>query len=64
VFTWGVPGNDALPPGSSTVEILLTADGDETVVELMHYDLPPDEWSKHESGWATCLDALRRTAST
>ena len=23
VFTWGVPGDDTLPPGSSTVEVVL-----------------------------------------
>jgi uncharacterized protein YndB with AHSA1/START domain len=27
VFTWGVAGKDSLPPGSTTVEIVLTADG-------------------------------------
>jgi uncharacterized protein YndB with AHSA1/START domain len=36
VFTWGFPGSDALPTASSTVEILLKADGHETVVELIH----------------------------
>lgn len=63
VFTWGVPGNDALPPGSSTVEILLTADGDETVVELLHYGLPADQLSQHAAGWTACLATLRQAAS-
>ncbi|MGI8857074.1 MAG: SRPBCC family protein [Thermomicrobiales bacterium] len=63
VFTWGTPGNDALPPGSSTVEILLKADGNETVVELFHYDLPADELPSHRAGWTALLDMLRQVAS-
>ena len=27
VFTWGIPGDDELPPGSSTVEVVLVAEG-------------------------------------
>lgn len=63
VFTWGTPGNDALPPGSTTVEILLKADGNETVVELFHHDLPADERPPHQAGWTLCLDMLRQVAS-
>ena len=62
VFTWGIPGNDALPPGTSTVEILLKADGDETIVELTHRDLPADMRPSHREGWEACFDALRRAA--
>lgn len=50
VFTWGIPGNDALPPGASTVEVLLRADGDDTVVELFHRGLPESERPRHR-GW-------------
>src|SRR5471032_2498418 len=64
VFTWGIPGNDALPPGSSTVEILLKADGDETIVELTHRDLPPDMRPSHREGWEECLEALRATLTS
>ena len=64
VFTWGTPGNDALPPGSSTVEVLLKADGNETVVELFHHDLPVAELSGHKAGWTACLAKLRQVAST
>jgi uncharacterized protein YndB with AHSA1/START domain len=59
VFTWGVPGSDELPEGSSTVEITLTADGGGTLVELIHSDLPPDERPKHEAGWNELLPVLR-----
>ena len=64
VFTWGLPGNDALPPGASTVEILLTADGDDTVVELIHRDLPADLRPDHLAGWTSLLDKLRVTVSS
>jgi uncharacterized protein YndB with AHSA1/START domain len=64
VFTWGVPGSDSLPAGSSTVEILLTADGDETVVELVHRDLSPGERPRHLAGWTSCLDRLVEVAGS
>jgi uncharacterized protein YndB with AHSA1/START domain len=63
VFTWGIPGSDTLPAGSSTVEVLLKADGDETVVELFHRDLPASELTPHLAGWTSCLDGLRRVAA-
>jgi uncharacterized protein YndB with AHSA1/START domain len=58
VFTWGAAGNDALPPGSTTVEITLRADGDETLVELVHRGLPPEELAQHRTGWTHFLDRL------
>jgi uncharacterized protein YndB with AHSA1/START domain len=58
VFTWGVAGRDALPPGSTTVEVRLTADGPETVVELFHYGLPADQQDSHRAGWPEKLADL------
>ncbi len=58
VFTWGVPGRDAMPPGSTTVEIVLTASGDETLVELSHRGLPDAERPGHLEGWTTMLGHL------
>lgn len=58
VFTWGVPGDEAMPPGSSTVEITLTPDGDETVVDLIHSGLPDEKREPHAQGWADCLARL------
>ena len=58
VFTWGVPGRDSLPPGSSTVEVVLTEDGSGTVVELFHRDLPAAEVDGHLEGWTSMLDRL------
>jgi uncharacterized protein YndB with AHSA1/START domain len=58
VFTWGVPGRDLLPPGSTTVEIVLTPDGGQTLVELFHRDLPAEERPGHLEGWLRMLDRL------
>jgi uncharacterized protein YndB with AHSA1/START domain len=51
VFTWGWEGNDAVPPGSSTVEITLTSDGEATILRLVHRDLPEDQRAEHDGGW-------------
>jgi uncharacterized protein YndB with AHSA1/START domain len=58
VFTWGVAGKDSLPPGSTTVEVVLTADGPGTVVELFHHDLPAEDFPGHLEGWTGMLAKL------
>jgi hypothetical protein len=58
VFTWGIPGNDVLPAGSTTVEIVLTAEGPDTLVELTHRDLPAVPLPGHREGWARLLPQL------
>jgi uncharacterized protein YndB with AHSA1/START domain len=58
VFSWGAAGNDTLPAGSTTVEITLRSEGDETVVELEHRGLPPEELPRHGIGWGHFLDRL------
>jgi uncharacterized protein YndB with AHSA1/START domain len=63
VFTWGVAGNDSLPPGSTTVEVVLSADGPDTVVELFHHDLPAEQRDSHLLGWTTMLGRLVRLLS-
>jgi uncharacterized protein YndB with AHSA1/START domain len=60
VFTWGVAGKDSLPPGSTTVEVVLTADGPDTLVELFHHNLPAEEVDSHVEGWTAMLDRLVR----
>lgn len=63
VFTWGWEGNAELPPGSSTVEITLRAEGDQTVLHLRHSGLP-DERSRamHHEGWEMYLGRLAEAA--
>jgi len=55
VFTWGWQGMAALPPGSSTVTITLTAHGDGTIVELRHDGLSPALSTEHGKGWTYFL---------
>jgi uncharacterized protein YndB with AHSA1/START domain len=59
VFSWGAAGNEHIPPESTTVEITLRADGDVTVVELVHRQLPPDQLAQHGIGWGHFLDRLK-----
>ncbi len=58
VFTWGIPGDSALPPGSSTVEVVLVAEGHDTVVTLTHRDLPAGRRPTHREGWERHLGSL------
>ncbi|WP_051810008.1 SRPBCC family protein [Actinoplanes subtropicus] len=58
VFTWGLPGNETMPTGSTTVEVLLIPDDDGTVVSLTHHDLPAEHRPGHQEGWDTFIGAL------
>jgi uncharacterized protein YndB with AHSA1/START domain len=65
VFTWGIEGRADLPPGSTIVEVVLHAEGDETVVTLTHRDLPTGEYRRsHRDGWGEFLGILGERAST
>ena len=59
VFTWGweEPGFP-IAPGASTVEILLTPDGDRTLLHLIHRDLPEAVRESHREGWDYYLARL------
>jgi len=58
VFTWGIPGNEEMPAGSTTVEIVLRPERDATVVELTHRGLPVARQSDHQQGWMHKLGDL------
>ena len=59
VFTWGWEGeHHPVPPGSSTVEITLTPDGDGTIVRLRHFDLPTEAQELHGQGWDHYMERL------
>jgi uncharacterized protein YndB with AHSA1/START domain len=62
VFTWGWEGEgNPVPPGSSTVEVTLTPEGEGTKVVLVHRDLPDIEEGgarSHEHGWTHYLGRL------
>jgi uncharacterized protein YndB with AHSA1/START domain len=71
VFTWGWEQVDGLPdgmrglmPGTSTVEVELTPEGDGTVLRLRHSGLPTDPEQKiHTEGWTATLDRLAVAAA-
>ena len=59
VFTWGWEGEDSpLPPGASTVEISLIAEGEGTLVRLRHLGLPGGQHTVHAEGWDHFLPRL------
>jgi uncharacterized protein YndB with AHSA1/START domain len=63
VFTWGWEGDEHVPPGSTTVEVTLTPDGDGTLVRLIHRDLPAPAAGEHLEGWKHYLGRLAVAAS-
>jgi uncharacterized protein YndB with AHSA1/START domain len=65
VFTWGWNGeNSVTKPGSTTIEVLLAADGDGTHLRLIHRDLPsPESAEKHGHGWRHYLERLAKSAA-
>jgi uncharacterized protein YndB with AHSA1/START domain len=65
VFTWGWEGDDAVtPPGSSTVEVTFTPQGDGTLVRLVHSGLPtPESADAHAHGWDQYIPRLAIAAA-
>lgn len=60
VFTWGWENSEVVPPGSTTVEITLSADGQGTLIQLRHIGLPTHESKEtHHSGWNLYTARLR-----
>ena len=64
VFTWGWDdGALATAPGSSTVEIDLEAEGDDTLLRLTHRGLTADMRRFHAAGWNHHLGRLATVAA-
>jgi uncharacterized protein YndB with AHSA1/START domain len=51
VFTFGWLGSADMPPGSTRVEVTLTAEGGGTLVVFEHHLVPADRLSQHAEGW-------------
>ena len=61
VFSFGCDpagGGPAIAPGSTTVEVTLTPDGDDTILVLRHTGLPAASRDEHRSGWGHFLPLL------
>ena len=69
VFTWGwesgIEGeSEAVAPGSTTVEIELAPEGNETLVRFTHRDLPTEAAAEsHAHGWDHYLERLAIAAA-
>jgi uncharacterized protein YndB with AHSA1/START domain len=50
-IAWGEAGNEAMPPGATTLRMSFEARGTSTRVELVHSGLVPTEAAKHAIGW-------------
>ena len=59
---WDEP-NHPIPPGSTRVEIDLTADGEGTLLQFRHTGLPADAVSDHAGGWTHYLNRLAIAAT-
>jgi uncharacterized protein YndB with AHSA1/START domain len=59
VFTFGWEGDRKVPPGSSTVEVTLTPDGNGTLLRLVHRGLLAAAMrDQHRDGWQLYLARL------
>lgn len=64
VFTWGWEGSGDVPPGSTTVEITLRADGDGTWLRLRHIGFPSEaDADLHREGWQMYVARLVEVAA-
>jgi uncharacterized protein YndB with AHSA1/START domain len=60
VMTWGWERDDTVLPGSTRVEITLTAEGAGTKLRLRHLGLPSDTAREtHHGGWMLYTGKLR-----
>ena len=58
LISWDHAGSERLPPGASTVEVLVTEADGGTRVEIIHSGLPGPEGAKHARGWPHFLRRL------
>ena len=64
VFTWGWESEHTMvTPGTSTVEIVLTEEGDSTTLQLRHSGLPELDRGSHGMGWDHYLNRLMIVAT-
>ena len=63
-YSFGWDGGEAVPPGSSTVEIDLIEQSNGTLLRLTHTGLPDAaQCASHAEGWSHYLDRLAEVAA-
>jgi uncharacterized protein YndB with AHSA1/START domain len=62
VLTWGWEGLEIMPPGSSTVEFLLSPQDNGTLLTLNHFDIPSEKMTSNDQGWTHYMTRLQRLA--
>ena len=63
-YSFGWDGSEAVPPGSSLVEIDLIEETDGTLLRFTHSGLPDaEQCARHAEGWAHYLDRLVEVVS-
>ena len=66
VFSFGwepTEGAPDIPPGSTRVEVTLTADAEDTILTLRHTGLLGADADEHRRGWGQFLPRLAETAA-
>ena len=63
VISWGRAGSRRFPPGSSVLEVTLTARDGGTLVAIAHSGLPEGERHRHAVGWRHYLARLALAAA-
>ncbi len=64
VYSFGWDGSDAVPPGSSLIEIDLIEQPDGTLLRFTHSGLPnAEQCTGHAKGWAHYLSRLAEVAA-
>ena len=58
VISWGHAGSERMPPGSTTLEVRLTAAEGGTRVDIEHRGLPEPEATGYPRGWRLFLERL------
>ena len=62
VISWGRAGSASFPPGTSVLEVTLTAHDSGTLVAIAHTGLPDSERHRHALGWRHYLSRLSLAA--
>jgi len=63
VFTWGWEGSKDVPPGSSTIEVDLSGDGEGTSLRFVHNLSTAEAAASHKTGWDHYLPRLEIAAA-